>query len=86
VRVTEIVASRSVKVNTGDYENTDHFLSMRAELDELDTPDQAAQELAAQVEESLAKQLLAHYRARGKKALADLAAVKKHHGLKGVGQ
>lgn len=84
MRVTEIVASRSVRVNTGEYEGTEHFVSLKAEVDELDTPEQAMAELAAMAEQQLARQLLAHYLTRGKKALSTLDAVKKHHGLKGT--
>lgn len=31
MKVTEIVVSRAIKVNLGDYQSTDFFVSMKAE-------------------------------------------------------
>lgn len=33
IRITEVVVSRSVKINNGDYQSTDLFLSAKAEAD-----------------------------------------------------
>jgi len=83
MKITEIVASRSVRVNTGNFEGTDHFVSAKAELDELDDPEQAMMELASIVEERIVLQLQRHYQVRGVKTLIELGAIRKHHGLKG---
>lgn len=52
-RITEMTVSRSVRMNTGNYEGTEQFVSMKAEVDELDDPREVAAELAATVELSL---------------------------------
>lgn len=83
MKITEIVASRSVRVNTGNFEGTDHFVSAKAELDELDDPEQAMMELASIVEERIVVQLQNHYKTRNVKTLQELGAIRKHHGLKG---
>lgn len=83
MRITEIVASRSVRVNTGNFEGTDHFVSAKAELDELDDPEQAMMELAGIVEERIVVQLQNHYKTRNVKNLIELGNIRKHHGLKG---
>ena len=56
MRITEITMSRSVKVNTGNYESTDAFCSMRAvvddpDLEEITDEDRIA--LAARVREAV---------------------------------
>lgn len=84
MKVTEIVISRSIRVNTGNYEGTDHFISAKAELDELDDFASASADLAAQVEEQMVTQLRAHYGVRNVKNLLELSAIRKHHGLKGT--
>lgn len=78
--VKEIVISRAVKINTGNYESTDHFLSMKAEIDGLDDEASAAAELNAHVERAMVAQLVRAYKVRGKK---DMTAEKvaRHHGL-----
>lgn len=78
--VKEIVISRSVRVNTGNYEGTDHFISMKAEIDELDDEPSAAAELNAHVERAMVAQLVRAYKVRGKK---DMTAEKvaRYHGL-----
>ncbi len=78
--IKEITVSRSVRVNTGNYEGTEHFLSMKAEIDFLDDEAPSAAELNAHVERALVAQLVRAYKVRGKK---DMTAEKvaKHHGL-----
>ena len=81
--IKEIVVSRTVRVNTGNYEGTEHFLSMKAEMGELDKPIEvgiATAQLNAHVERALVAQLVRAYKVRGKK---DMTAEKiaKHHGL-----
>lgn len=80
MNVREVTVSRSVRVNTGNYEGTEHLVSMRAELDELDDPASASKELAADVERAMVVQLCRSYRVRGKKEMTP-ERVAKHHGL-----
>ena len=77
--VKEITVSRSVRVNTGNYEGTEHFVSMKAELDEFDDPASVHAELAAGVERAMVSQLHRSYKVRGKKLTATQVAT--HHGL-----
>lgn len=79
MEIREVVVSRNVRVNTGNYEGTEQFVSMRAELDELDSVETATRELTAHVERAMVTQLHRSYRARGKSmSETDVA---KHHGL-----
>jgi len=80
-QIKEIVASRSIKINVGNYESVDHFVSMKMELDELDDEPKCADELAETVELAIARQVALGYKARGKKNMASTLAVAKHHGL-----
>ncbi len=80
MRVTSITASRSVRVNTGNYEGTEHFVSMTAELDELDDELVETRLLAKRVETALLKQLQYSYSVRGKKEMIP-KRIAKHHGL-----
>ncbi len=77
--IKEIVISRSCRVNTGNYEGLEHFVSMKAELDELDDVTEMARDLAADVERAMVVQLVRSYRVR-KKALTAVE-VARHHGL-----
>lgn len=77
--VAEINVSKSVRVNTGQYEGTETFVSLKVVLDELDDYET---ELAA-AEERLAKAILmavhSVHAASGKKPT--LAAISTRHGL-----
>lgn len=79
--VKEISVSRSVRVNTGNYEGTEHFVSMRAELDELDDEAEAADELSRQVDGAMLRQLHRSYKVRGKRDMTP-AQISKHHGIR----
>ena len=81
MEIKEIVVSRSCRVNIGNYEGIEHFLSMKAQLDELDDEAMAAEELAVKVERAMVAQLVRSYKVRGKKDMADPTRVAKHHGL-----
>ncbi len=83
MEIKEITVSRSVRVNTGNYEGSEHFVCMKAEPDELDDATSAMAELTAQVERTMVAQLVRSYRVRGKK---DMTAerVARHHGLSHV--
>ncbi|MEE8608942.1 MAG: hypothetical protein V3S55_15165 [Nitrospiraceae bacterium] len=80
--ITEIVVSRSCRVNLGNYEGTEHFISMKATIDELDTAEAVARhDLARTVERAMVTQLLRSYKVRGVKAMDTAKKVAKHHGL-----
>ena len=80
MEIKEIVVSRSVRVNTGNYEGIEHFVSMKAELDELDDETSVTTELNAKVERTLVAQLHRSYQVRGKKDMTP-EKVARHHGL-----
>jgi hypothetical protein len=77
--VKEISCSRSVRVNTGQYEGTEYFVSMKMELDDLDDEAVEADRLALVVEEAIGRQLFASYKVRGKNL--NRAQIAKQHGL-----
>jgi len=80
MKVTEIIASRTCKVNLGDYQSFDVFVSMRAEVDTaLDDETQAMEELNMKVEKAMSYQLFRSLKARGKKITKEQAA--KSYGL-----
>ena len=78
--IREIVVSRSVRVNTGNYEGLEHFMSMKAELDELDDETAVARRLTETVERSMVEQLVRSYRVRGKSGMTHEKTA-RHHGL-----
>ncbi len=80
MRATSVTVSRSVRVNTGNYEGTEQFVSMTAELDELDDEFVVALLLAGRVETAILAQLVQSYKVRGKKEMV-AKRVAKHHGL-----
>ena len=77
--VTEVIVSRTVKCNTGDYESTDHFISMKADVEGEEDAMQVRKDLTHLVEKSMVGVLLTHYKARGKNVNADF--VIRRHGL-----
>lgn len=66
MRVKEIIASRTIKVSLGNYESIDVFVSMRAELDELDDELVCQEQLGRRVESATYAQLVNVHKARGK--------------------
>lgn len=80
VEITEIIVSRSCRVNLGNYESLEHFVSMRARMEELDCDELVFAQLSAKVERAMVSQLQRSYKIRGKK---DMTAenVARHHGL-----
>ena len=80
MEIKEIVVSRSVRINTGNFEGTEHFMSVKAELDELDDETSAIAELSAKVERAMVVQLHRSYQVRGKKDMSP-EKVARHHGL-----
>lgn len=77
--VKEIAASISVRVNTGDYQGTEFFVSMKGEVTELDDPDDVLRELQNRTGAAMVAQLRRGYAARGKVLTDD--QVRKQHGI-----
>ena len=84
--VAEINVSRSVRVNTGQYEGTELFVSLKVVLDELDDYDQELAAAEARADKAILMAVHGAHCAAGKKPT--LAAIATRHGLvlpKGVG-
>ena len=79
MEIREITVARTYKVNLGNYENVDVYLSMTAQLDELDPVQICTQLLAERVETAALRQLESVYKARGKKVTE--AEVRRRHGI-----
>lgn len=78
----EIVISRSVRVNTGNYEAVEHFISEKIIVDEdLDDVDRERRNLVVEVETMMVRQLLSSYKIRRIAKMDTAAKVAKHHGL-----
>ncbi len=80
MNVVRVTVSRSVRVNTGNYEGTEHFTSMKAEIDGLDDPVAETINVARMVEVALLAQLVHSYGVRGKKEMT-VKRIARHHGL-----
>ena len=64
----EIVVSKSAKINTGNYESADVFVSMKRILDPaLDDYKSSHAELSRLVNDAVLADIVSHYKARGKK-------------------
>lgn len=57
MKIAEVVATVSQKINVGDYENVDFPLTLKGVLEEGDDPDACAKELYKQAERMWAKQV-----------------------------
>ncbi len=66
MKTTGVTVSRTVRVNLGNYESADFFVSMTAEPDEGQTRVSVARLLRKTVDASLIEDLAAHFKARGK--------------------
>ncbi len=73
-----MTVARSYKINLGNYENVDVFVSMCAEPDALDGPE-AMDELAVRVEAAALRQIMSVYKARGKRVTEE--QVRQRHGI-----
>lgn len=74
MKITEITASASTKLNNGNYESTDFFLSVKAEDPEGIKPGTAAL-LQKTVETALLETLVKQYRHKGVKTTRRKIAV-----------
>ncbi len=81
MRIKEITASCQVRVNTGNFEGTERFVSALAELDELDDEHEAHISLNSTVEKMMVRQLVRSYKVRGIKEMDTAQKVARHHGL-----
>ena len=81
MRIIEIALSRSVRVNTGNYEGTEIFCSVKAELDELDDMQEVRTTVKAALNEALLDDLTEHYRLRGQSDRMTLEAIRRRHGV-----
>jgi len=79
MEIKEITISRSARMNLGDYEGVEQFVSMRAELQPGDNPASCSMDLAKKVEMALCAQLFLSIKKRGKKMTIEETA--KHYGL-----
>lgn len=78
--ITKIVASRSTRVNTGQYEGTEYFLSLEATIDpELDDAEEERKLLEAKLNQAMLATLVSAHKATGK--AVTVAAVAKRHGI-----
>ncbi|WP_027521738.1 hypothetical protein [Bradyrhizobium sp. Ec3.3] len=66
MKIREITVSQSVRVNLGDYQATDFFVSMNAELEDGDKPLDAAASLRRRIGHALTNSVGANFKARGK--------------------
>lgn len=78
--VREICVSRTVRMNTGNHEGTEHLVSMRAEIDELDDELVEAARLGEAVDLAMVTQLRRSYGARNKRDMTR-ERIARHHGL-----
>lgn len=74
------MVSRSCRVNLGNYEGTEHFLSMKAEIDELDDELVEVARLGEAVDLAMVTQLGRSYGARGKRDMTR-ERIARHHGI-----
>lgn len=80
LNVTKIVASRSTRVNTGQYEGTEYFISMEVEIDpQMDDWKEQKGLLEQKLDAAMLDTLHAAHRANGKNVTRE--AVAKRHGI-----
>lgn len=84
MKITEIVVSRSVNIKTRDYEGTQPFVSMKAEIHHekglpSESPAEVYRELSKAVNNAILHQAMESHQARGKKVTREEIA--KRHGI-----
>lgn len=65
MKITEVVVSRTVRVNLGDYQSVDFFVSMKATPDGSNLEAVRAQ-LSQNVDMAVARDIAANFKRRGK--------------------
>jgi len=66
MKPVEIVVSRTVRVNLGDYESSDFFVSMKAAIEDGEKPRVVSRMLRRVVDRAIVENIQAHFRGRGK--------------------
>jgi hypothetical protein len=79
MQVKAVTVSSTARINLGDYQSRDFFVSMTGELDEGDTPVLIAQRLRKLADAALLSNLAAHFKARGNKVPPETIA--KRYGI-----
>lgn len=79
MKITEIVVSRSVNIKTRDYEGTQPFVSMKADVEKGDTVSGVYRHLVKTVNSAILHQAMQTHQARGKKVTREEVA--KRHGI-----
>lgn len=81
-KVSEIVISRTTRMNTGNYEGTEYFVSMKMELDELDDAEHDMEDLQNRVDQAMIQQLMLAYKARKKVTTKEQVCIR--HGFNDI--
>ena len=66
MKVLEVTVSQTVRVNLGDYQSTDFFVSMKSEVEAGEKPLDVAANLRRRVAHALTNSVGANFKARGK--------------------
>ncbi len=79
MEVRKITVHKQVRVNTGDFQGTEHGLTMEAQLDDFDDSMECGIILGQRAETALLDQLVASYKMRNKSLTRQ--AIARTHGL-----
>ena len=79
MEIEEVNASCSVRMNTGNYEGTEYFVSVKVSVDQFDDPQECTDLAQKRAVEAMLGQLERAYKARGKKLTRE--QICKQHGL-----
>lgn len=83
MKITEVAASRTVRINLGDYQSTDFFVSMKAEVFDGEKRTDAARSLHKLIDRVLLIEVARHFKARGKTVKTD--ELRKRYGFQHEG-
>lgn len=79
MKTVELVVSRTVRVNLGDYQSVDFFMSLKGEVESGDDLNKERRKLKNAVEAGLAHDIQMHFVRRNKKA--SLEQITRRYGL-----
>lgn len=79
MKTVELVVSRTVRINLGDYQHVDFFASLKGEVESGDDLNKERRKLKNQVEAGLAHDIQLHFARRNKKV--SLEQVTRRYGL-----